>query len=49
MFYSIQSSIVLELANHGGMMTKSDLARRAQMRLGELDEVLRELEHEPER
>jgi hypothetical protein len=46
--YPLQSPhdrVLWEPANHGGMMTKSDLAHRVQMRLSELDAILWELEH----
>jgi hypothetical protein len=36
--------ILWALTEHGGSMSKSDLARCLQMRIGELDVVLRELE-----
>jgi DNA-binding IclR family transcriptional regulator len=36
--------VLWELSNHGGSMTKSDLARRLQMRLNEHDVVLQLLE-----
>ncbi|VVB63375.1 Uncharacterised protein [uncultured archaeon] len=36
--------VLWTLTEHGGSITKSDLARRLQMRLNELDVVLRELE-----
>ena len=36
--------ILWALTEHGGSMSKSDLARHVQMRLSELDVVLQELE-----
>jgi hypothetical protein len=36
--------VLWTLTEHGGSITKSDLARRLQMRLNELDVVLQELE-----
>ena len=41
---SDQDRVLWTLTEHGGSMGKSDLARRTQMRLNELDEVLQELE-----
>ncbi len=39
-----QDRVLWTLTDHGGSMSKSDLARRVQMRLSELDVVLQELE-----
>ena len=41
---SDQDRVLWTLTDHGGSMSKSDLARRVQMRLSELDVVLQELE-----
>ena len=41
---SDQDRVLWTLIDHGGSMSKSDLARRVQMRLSELDVVLQELE-----
>ena len=41
---SDQDRVLWTLTDHGGSMSKSDLARRLQMRLSELDVVLQELE-----
>ena len=42
---SPRDKILWELASHGGLMPKSDLARSVQMRQNELDAVLMEMEH----
>ena len=41
---SDQDRVLWTLTEHGGSMGKSDLARRLQMRLNDLDAVLQELE-----
>jgi DNA-binding IclR family transcriptional regulator len=41
---SDQDRVLWTLTEHGGSMGKSDLARRLQIRLNELDAVLQELE-----
>jgi hypothetical protein len=41
---SSHDSVLWELTNHGGMMTKSNLARHVQMRQNELDVVLQKLD-----
>jgi hypothetical protein len=41
---SDQDRVRWTLTDHGGSMSKSDLARRVKMRLSELDVVLQELE-----
>jgi DNA-binding IclR family transcriptional regulator len=41
---SNQDRVLWALTEHDGSMAKSDLARRLQMRLTELDVVLKELE-----
>ena len=39
-----QDRVLWTLSEHGGSMTKSELARRLQMRQAELDVVLQEME-----